>query len=145
MNLPTIYELAALPLLFAQEGDEKGIGEGEEAAAGGGNFIDSLWLPMTIGCVVYLFIMMIPRGDQKKQREMLDTLKKNDRVITAGGIFGTVMTVRKEDPFVMLRVDESTNTRLKVLKTSISRVITGDEKGEKGAGEAEGSNELKSV
>ncbi|MEC9094422.1 MAG: preprotein translocase subunit YajC [Planctomycetota bacterium] len=144
MNLPTIYELAALPLLFAQEKAEN-LGAEENAAGGDGQVFDGLWLPIGIMCVVYLFIMMIPRSGDKKAREMLDKLKKHDRVITAGGIFGTVTTVRKEDPFVMLRVDDSGNTRLKVLKTSISRVITGDEKSEKDASEPDGSNELKSV
>ena len=140
MNFPTIYELVSLPLLFAQEVEETGV-ETEEAAEG--SFFDSLWFPIMIVCGIYIIIMMVPRKDQKKQRDMLDTLKKNDRVITAGGIFGTVMSARKEDPFVMLRVDESTNTRMKVLKTSISRVITGDEKNsEKKSTEAESNTEL---
>ena len=146
MNLPTIYDLAALPLLIAQEAEDVGPGGGEEGGdGGGGGLFSNLWFPMLIICVVWIFVMMIPRNDQKKHREMLDNLKKNDKVITAGGIFGTVISSRKEDPFVMLRVDESTNTRLKVLKTSISRVITGDEKTEKGASEPEGSSDLKSV
>lgn len=144
MNLPTIYDLAVLPMLFAQEAEDVG-GGGEEAAEGGNSIFGSLWFPMLIICVVWLFVMMIPRGDQKKHREMLDNLKKNDRVLTAGGIYGTVVTSRKDDPFVTLRVDESTNTRLKVLKTSISRVITGDDKPDKDAGDADGSSDLKSV
>ena len=133
-------------MLFAQEAEDVGGGGAEEGAAGGeGGLFGSLWFPMLVICVVWIFIMMIPRNDQKKHKEMLDSLKKNDRVITAGGIFGTIITVRQEDPFVMLRVDESTNARLKVLKTSISRVITGEEKSDKGASEPEGSTELKSV
>ena len=145
MNFPTIYELVALPMLFAQEVEDVGGGGGEEGAANNGGLFGSLWFPMLIICAVWIFVMMIPKNDQKKHKEMLDSLKKNDRVITAGGIFGTIVTARQEDPFVMLRVDETTNTRLKVLKTSISRVITGDEKSAKGASEPEGSTELKSV
>lgn len=146
MNFPTIYELATLPLLFAQEAEDVGGGGGEEAAANdGGGLLGNMWLPMMVICVVWIFVMMIPRNDQKKHKEMLEALKKNDRVITAGGIFGTIMTARQEDPFVTIRVDESNNTRLKVLKTSISRVITGEEKSDKGASEPEGSTELKSV
>ncbi|MEE2641801.1 MAG: preprotein translocase subunit YajC [Planctomycetota bacterium] len=141
MNFPTIFELAALPLLFGQETEDTG-GGGEDVAADGG-FLGGMWPLMAIMCVVYLIIMMIPRGDQKKQKAMLDNLKKNDRVITAGGIFGTIVTVRQEDPFVTLRVDDSTNTRMKLLKTSISRVVTADEKGEKGADDGDGSSELK--
>lgn len=143
MNFPTIYELIAIPILFAQEAEETG-GDTTEPTSDGGLFGGGFWFPMLIIAVVYVLIMMImPRNDKKKNQEMLSNLKKNDRVITAGGIFGTVMTARKEDPFVTLRVDESTNTRIKVLKTSISRVITGDEKSsEKNATEEEGGKEL---
>ncbi len=144
MNFPTIYELIAIPILFAQEVEETGVATKEADSGSGSLFGGSFWFPMLIIAVVYVLIMMImPRNDQKKNKEMLSSLKKNDRVITAGGIFGTVMTARKEDPFVTLRIDESTNTRIKVLKTSISRVITGDEKSsEKNATEEEGAKEL---
>lgn len=143
MNLPTIYDLVTYPLLFAQEAED--VVEGGEEAAGNGSLFGNLWFPMMIICVVWIFIMMIPRNDQKKHSQLLENLKKNDRVITAGGIFGTVVSIRKEDPFVTLRVDESSNARVKLLKTSISRVITGEEKTDKGASEPEGSKDLKSA
>lgn len=144
MNFPTIYELIAIPILFAQEAEETGVATKDADPGSGSLFGGNFWLPMLIIGGVYVLIMMVmPRNDQKKNKEMLSSLKKNDRVITAGGIFGTVMTARKEDPFVTLRIDESTNTRIKVLKTSISRVITGDEKSsDKNATEEEGAKKL---
>ena len=56
---------------------------------------------------------------------MLDNLKKNDRVVTAGGIFGTVVAVQPDA--VVLRVDENANTRIRVQRSSISRVVTDGE------------------
>ncbi len=133
MNVPTIYEMAFLPFLFAQGDDEPtaanaGGGAAEAPAGGEGSFMQSLWFPILIVCGVYLLLMMIPRNDQKKRKEQLDRLKKNDKVITAGGIFGTVASIKQDDPFLMLRVDESTNARMKILKTSISTVISNEEK-----------------
>lgn len=76
-----------------------------------------------------LFYLMIIRPQNRKQAElksMLGALKKNDRVVTAGGIYGTIVNAPKDSDDVTIKVDESTNTRLRVQRSSISRVITAD-------------------
>ncbi len=73
-----------------------------------------------------LFYMMMIRPERRKRADlnnMLDNLKKNDRVITVGGIYGTVVNTPQGGEEVTLKVDENTNTRLRVLRSSISRVI----------------------
>ena len=57
---------------------------------------------------------------------MLGALKKNDRVITAGGVYGVVTNVHREADEVTLKVDESSNVKLRVTLSSIARVL-GDE------------------
>ena len=57
---------------------------------------------------------------------MLAAVKKNDRVITAGGIYGVVTNVNAEADEVTVKVDETTNTKLRVTLSSVSRVL-GDE------------------
>ena len=59
---------------------------------------------------------------------MLDKLKKNDEVVTAGGILGTIVNIRDGGEIITIRVDENTNTKMKVLKKSVIRVLTGEEK-----------------
>jgi preprotein translocase subunit YajC len=54
---------------------------------------------------------------------MLKTIKKNDRVITVGGIYGVVANVHREVDEVTIKVDESTNTKLRMTLGSISRVL----------------------
>jgi preprotein translocase subunit YajC len=54
---------------------------------------------------------------------MLSNLKKNDRVVTVGGIYGVVSNVHREADEVTLKVDESTNTKLRVTMASIARVL----------------------
>jgi len=83
--------------------------------------------PMIIGLglffVVFYFMMM--RGNRKQKNEranLLDNLAKNDRVMTIGGLLGTVVTIRDQE--VVLKVDESNNTKVTFLKTSIQKVIT---------------------
>lgn len=65
------------------------------------------------------FLMIRPQQQrQKKHNEMIRGLKVNDKVVTAGGILGTVVKV-KEDTFVLRVAD---NVRVEVLKNSIGQV-----------------------
>jgi len=77
--------------------------------------------------VLYYFLIIRPdRRKQTSQRSQLETLKKNDRVVTIGGIYGVVMNVQRETDEVTLKVDEATNTKIRVTLGAIARVV-GDE------------------
>jgi preprotein translocase subunit YajC len=65
------------------------------------------------------------KQEQAKRDEMLKNMKRGDRVMTAGGILGSVVEVR--DTEVLLKVDESTNTKIKFTRDAIKRVVTDDE------------------
>ncbi len=71
-----------------------------------------------------LFIMMIrgPRKQQQQQKQMIQSLKKNDRVRTIGGIYGTVMDVKGDE--VVLKIDEATNTKIKVSASAIGKNLS---------------------
>jgi preprotein translocase subunit YajC len=76
--------------------------------------------------MVVMFIMM-GRSNARQRREMaamIANLKKNDKVITSAGIIGVVVALKEGEDEVTLRVDESTNTRIRVLKSTIARVTT---------------------
>ncbi len=82
--------------------------------------------------VMFLYFLLMGRSQQKGQTkgstpELLENLKKNDRVVTAGGIIGTVVNMRQDVDHVTLRVDESTGSKMQILKQSIVRVLN-DEK-----------------
>jgi preprotein translocase subunit YajC len=64
------------------------------------------------------------RTEQKKRDDMLSGMKRGDRVLTAGGILGSVVEVR--DSEVLLKVDESTNTKIKFSRDAIKRIVTDD-------------------
>jgi len=80
-----------------------------------------------------LFYLMLVRPERKKRAEltgMLAGLKKNDRVVTIGGIFGVVVHAPKESEDIMIRIDDNNNTRLRVLRSAISRVIAAETEAE---------------
>ena len=77
--------------------------------------------------VMLLYFIMTAKPQQKGQErasELLANLKKNDKVVTAGGILGTVVNYRSDSEFVTVRIDDSNNGRLQVLATSIVRVVS---------------------
>lgn len=53
---------------------------------------------------------------------MLEALGKNDKVVTVGGIHGTIRWIKGDE--VMLLVDESTNTKLRVSRSAIAQVVS---------------------
>ena len=81
--------------------------------------------------VLFYFLMVRPeRRKQAAHRNLLEALKKNDRVVTIGGIYGVVMNVDRTADEVTLKVDEATNTKIRVTYGSISRVLTGESGGD---------------
>lgn len=95
-----------------------------QGEAGGNSFIWSIltiWLP--IGFVFY-WLLIRPQQQERKQREaMLAQVKKNDKVVTVGGIYGVVTMVKREADEITIKVDEATNTKIRVTVGAVARVV----------------------
>lgn len=81
--------------------------------------------------LLYFMILRPQRKEQQSRTDMLSNLKKNDRVITVGGIYGVVTNVRQDGDEVTIKVDEATNAKLRLTLSSISRVISAESTPEK--------------
>ena len=78
-----------------------------------------------LGLMVVVFYVLIFRGPRKKQQQhkkMVQSLQKNDKVQTIGGIIGTIVDIRDDE--VTLKVDESNNTKIKVVPSAIGRNVS---------------------
>jgi preprotein translocase subunit YajC len=75
-----------------------------------------------IGIIFYFFIFRAKKTQDKKRTTMLSQLKAGDRVQTIGGILGTV--IKASDSEVTLKVDETSNTKLRFSRSAIHRVLT---------------------
>jgi preprotein translocase subunit YajC len=81
------------------------------------------FLPIIAIGLVFYFLVIAPASKQrKKQQEMISALKKGDRVLTTGGIYGTIQGVEPEA--VYLKIAE--NVKVKVARSAISGVVTGE-------------------
>ena len=82
------------------------------------------YLPLiAIAAAAYLLLFRPERERMKKQQDLLAAIKKNDRVVTSSGIYGTVANVDREADRVTLKIDESSNAKLTVTLSSLARVL----------------------
>ena len=87
------------------------------APQGGGM---SMWIMLVlIFVVMYLFMIRPQRKQQKEMEQFRNSLKKGDKVITAGGIYGTIAEVKDGERYVLLRVDN--DVKIRVDKSSIQK------------------------
>jgi preprotein translocase subunit YajC len=83
------------------------------------------FLPMVlIFVIMYLLLFRGPKKKKQKHQQMVQSLQKNDRVRTIGGILGTVIDVK--DDVITLKVDESNNTKIRITAGAVSTVLSDD-------------------
>lgn len=96
------------------------------AQEGGGSMF-GLLLPLMAIFMLFWFLMIRPQQRERQRRDlMLGALKKNDRVVTIGGIYGVVTNVHREADEITLKVDEASNVKIRVTVGSIARVLSTD-------------------
>jgi preprotein translocase subunit YajC len=96
---------------------------GSPSKSGGGDATSMLLLIVPIMFLFYFFLIRPQRREQQQRQRMLDAVKKNDRVLTVGGIYGVVTNIHREANEITIKVDESTNTKLRLTLASIARVL----------------------
>lgn len=113
-------------------GGEPLLAQAGSAPAGGGpagtpqpsgmdTFFRTIFPLILMFIVLYWLLFRGQRKEQDKHRQMLANLKKNDRVQTIGGILGTIVDVRDNE--VVLKVDESNNTKIRFNRGAIKELL----------------------
>ena len=82
------------------------------------------FVPFVLIFVIFYFLLILPQQKrQKKLRTMLDALKKGDKIVTTGGIWGTITNLGKQSVTVQI----GDNTKVKMQRESIARLRTEEE------------------
>lgn len=107
----------------AQPGGPGPAGNGLDGAApAGGGGLPPLIIIMFLVITVMIVMSILGQRREKKRREaMIRAVKKHDKVQTIGGVIGSVVELKPD--FVVLKVDESSNTRITFARTAIQQVI----------------------
>jgi preprotein translocase subunit YajC len=94
-----------------------------QAAAGGSDASSMLvqFAPLALIFVVFYFFLIRPQQQKaKQQRSMLDSIRRGDRVVTAGGLIGTVAKVVNNEEVL---IDLADNVRVRAVRSTISQVL----------------------
>ena len=84
----------------------------------------SLALPLVVVFVIFYVIVILPtRRNQKKLQDMIDNLKVGDKIVSTGGIYGTIVGL-KEDR-IQLRVAE--NVKIEVARSAVGALQNADQ------------------
>ena len=93
--------------------------------AGGNSLLTNIVgvVPILAIALVFYFLVIAPANRQRKKTEqMLSSLKKGDRIVTNGGIYGTIQGV--EADVVYLKIAE--NVKVKVARSAIASIQAGE-------------------
>jgi preprotein translocase subunit YajC len=112
-NMSGLFE--SVPLLFAQD-------------AGSSSILSMVLIFLPILFVVYFLIILPQQQQDKKRRLMVENLKKNDKVLTTGGIYATVISIDGSHDRVVLRVDDERGVKMTFTKSSVARVLESADK-----------------
>ena len=75
---------------------------------GGGGIM--AFLPFILIMVIIYFLMIRPQAKRQKEKtKMLESIKKGDRIVTIGGIHGTVVGLKNQGKVLMVKVDKNTS------------------------------------
>ena len=93
----------------------------QDAAAQSGSALD-MFIPMLLVLAVFYFLLFRPQQKkQKEHQEMQNAIRRGDKVVTAGGILGTVSKVVDDS---VLQVEIAEGVKVRVQKGSISALVS---------------------
>jgi preprotein translocase subunit YajC len=112
------------------------VAEGAAPPAGNqqptGAFAWDMMLPIGLIFLFYLFFIRPMMRQEAERKNLLSRMKKNDKVLTSAGIYGTIIAVSDTEDEITVKVDD--NVRLRMTKGSILRNLTNEESAKEAAG-----------
>jgi preprotein translocase subunit YajC len=123
------FDVRATPLTKAEEGGEQALVETDPNAVvtrtrGQNPFGSWLWIYVALMLVMVFVFFRGPQKQKQQRKKLVQSLQKNDRVQTIGGIFGTIVDIKGDE--ITLKVDESNNTKIKIASSAIGRNLSQD-------------------
>lgn len=93
------------------------------AASSSGSAGITILVPLLLMVVIMYFLMIRPQNKKEKDRlKMINNLQQGDRVITVGGIYGTISAIKAEQNIVVLKISE--NSKVEFAKSSIQEKLS---------------------
>jgi preprotein translocase subunit YajC len=97
----------------------------------GGLSLDLFVLPLGVLLLMYFVVIRPARKQDRERLTLLNSLKRNDEVLTTSGMYGTVVDVSEKEDKVTIKIAD--NVRVKMIKSSIARNLSNEEEAAKAA------------
>lgn len=82
--------------------------------------------------VIYMFMILPNQRKDKKRKELLASLSKGDKVVTHGGVFGTIVSLSEKS--IVLKVSDNPTVKMEFMRQAVSQIANAEDEDE-GAGE----------
>ncbi len=89
-------------------------------AAQGNPMMQFLPLMIIMFAVMYFLIIRPQKTKEKKRQEMISNVRKQDRIVTAGGVHGVVTSVKENE--VIIRIDDAKDVKIRIDKSAVTSV-----------------------
>lgn len=93
---------------------------GGGGSQGGNPFMS--FLPLFLIIFIMYFLLIRPQAKkQKEHKAMLETLKKGDRILTSGGIVGTIAGIKENEGLLVVKIAD--NVKIELSRNSVTQVL----------------------
>ena len=90
----------------------------QEGSSEGGGSMFGFLMPMVLIFAIMYFLIFRPQAKkQKQQKAMINEIKKGDKIVTAGGIYGTVVGVKEKEQTLIVEIDK--NVKIEIGRSSV--------------------------
>ena len=89
-------------------------------AANGNPMMQFLPLLIIMFAIMYFLIIRPQKQKEKKRLAMISNVRKQDKIVTSGGVHGVIVTVKENE--VVIRVDDAKDIKLRIDKSAITSV-----------------------
>jgi preprotein translocase subunit YajC len=84
----------------------------------------SIFMAVFLVAILYFMVIRPQKREADEKQKLLASLKKNDRVLTTGGMYGTIVNIKEDE--VTLRVDDQAKVKVRFAKTAVAKVLGTD-------------------
>jgi preprotein translocase subunit YajC len=88
------------------------------------NPFGSIWFFLPLILLMVFMLFRAPQKQKQQRKKLEQSLEKNDKVLTIGGIIGTIVDLKDDE--ITLKIDESNNTKIKIRRSAIGRNLSKD-------------------
>ena len=91
----------------------------DQQGEGGGSPWSGIWMIALIFIIFYFLLIRPQQKKQKAHQKLLESISKGDRIVTSGGLYGTVVGVKEN--IVVLKIAE--DVKIEVAKTAVANIV----------------------